>query len=219
MALTLERMRKRVRKMVGVEDDDPDLIDSDIDEYLNTSLWEITSKFHFREKEKTATFSTVEGVRNYDMPRPFEALQSLAVMSPDTSEFTKLIRMDPDVYENQYISLDSEQAIPTHYVREGCFARLWPTPNAAYTISIKRLITITDLTDPLVAPDIPQEWHEIILYGGYWRALLDYGDLARANQFKNHQISLINSTVPTAAKEENDSREAGLEVMGRNYDV
>lgn len=217
MSLSLERMRVKVRKPLGFEEGDPDLTNTDIDELLNISMWEIDNKFPFREKEVTVTFNTVAGTRNYDMPEPFDALISLSIKNEYSNAFGKLERMSTDVYENNYDSDSDSQGAPTHYVREGCFARLLPTPDKAYLISMKRLIMIEDITNEKPRFDLPRVWHEIIAFGAIWRGFINLGDIARANQIKNHQVALINTTVPTAAKEERDSRTAGLEVLRREY--
>jgi hypothetical protein len=67
-----------------------------------------------------------------------------------------------------------------------------------------------------VNPDIPQEWHELILFGGVWRGYIKLGDYNRANAMKNHQVGLIESTVPVEAKEETDSRDVGLSIRPTN---
>lgn len=217
MTIDIVKFRKKIRKPLGLEDDDPDLIDEEIDDYLNFSFWEIQDKFPFREKEKTVRFDTIEGTRSYDMPKPFDALVSLSIQDPTTNKFEKLERMSTDEYENRYDTDSDEEGMPTHYTREGCFARLWPTPDQAYTVSLKRLITLEDLSTLVPTPDVPRVWWEIIIYGGLWRAFIDFGDFSRANQIKTHQVSLINSTVPVPAKEERDSREAGVEVHKPEY--
>ncbi|MBA2704131.1 MAG: hypothetical protein H0U60_09795 [Blastocatellia bacterium] len=221
MAFDLIAMRKKVRKPLGIAVTDTDLTDADIDEYLNLAYWEIQDKFPFREKERTATFLTVAGQRVYPMPEPYEALKSLAVKELDSvsGQFTKLIRMDTDEYENRYNSDDSSQGFPTHYTREDCFFRLWPTPDVIYTMSMKRTITLEDLSATQLVPEIPRAWWEVIIYGAIWRAFMDYGDFDRSQSIKAHQIALLNSLVPVESKEEQDSREASVVVYRPSYDL
>lgn len=219
MSLDIVKLRKGVRKPTGMEEDDTDLLDPEIDDYLNRSFWEIQDKFPFREKEKTIRFNTVIGTRSYDMPKPYDALVSLSLMDPYSSEFRKLARMSTDEYESVYVEKDYERGMPTHYTRENCFVRLWPTPDKVYTMSMKRLITLEDLSNLKTTLDIPRVWHEIVMYGAVWRVFLDLGDITRSNHFKAHQVSLINSTVPTESKEEEDSREAGVIAYRPEYRV
>lgn len=214
MSLDIVQMRTKLRKPLGVDEDD--LPDVDVDLLLNTSYWELLDKFPFREKEVTATFQTTIGTRSYDMPQPFEALRQLSILDPSTNEHTPLKRMTVFEYETKYVEGVDNYAMPCKYTREGCFARLWPTPDDIYTITIKYWTTLADLADGS-DPIIPQAWHEIIVFGGIWRGFIDIGDFARANQMKAHQVSLINSMSPVEAKEEIDTHTGGIEVLGREY--
>lgn len=217
--LNIAQMRKGIRKASGVlDEDDPDLTNEEIDLYLNRALWEVDNKFPFKEKEKTVTFLTVVGVRNYDVPIPFDAVKSLAIRDRYTEEFHTLKYMETFEYENNYVDDVLARAKPQGYTRENCFVRLWPTPDYEYTISLKRLLLIDDISDANPSADIPRVWHEVLQFGALWRTFIDFGDVARANQIKNHQISLINSIVPTESKEEGRDKYAGMEVLRAGYD-
>lgn len=219
MTIDIVRMRIRVRKPLGITDpNDPDLTNDDVDEYLNMAFWEVQDKFPFREKERTGTFVTQAGVRNYEMPKPFECLRQLSVVDLVSGAHKPLDKMEEDEYEQKYVEGDQNNGKPRKYLREDCFARLWPTPNDAYTIVIRRNIILTDLSDANPLSPLPQVWTEILIYGAIWRAFIDMGDFARANAMKGHWTSLVNTIIPVPQKELGDTRRAGLEVMGRDYD-
>ncbi len=212
--LDIQQLRDGLRKPLGVDIDD--LPDVDADLLLNTSYWELIDKFNFREKEVTATFPTEIGVIRYNMPEPFEALRQLSILNPDSRKHTTLERMTKYEYENFYVEGEDQYGYPEKYLREGCFARLWPTPDKVYTMTIKYWTTLADLANGQ-DPQIPQAWHEIIKYGAVWRGYIDLGDFARANQMKTHQISLIDSMAPVEAKEEFDTHTGGVEVIRAPY--
>ena len=213
MALDAPTMILELRGYTG--EDSSDLPDDSALILLNQSWWEIMDKFQFREKEFTASWTTVAGTINYPVPQPFEALRMISIVDLNGQHY-KLKRMIPSVYENVYSSDSSQQAIPTDYVREGCMIRLWPTPDQTYTIIAKYWTVLADLsTTGHTLPEIPQVWGEIILYGAVWRRYGKLGDIARSAYFKNLQVGLINSTSPVETKEEYDSKESGLEVRGR----
>lgn len=216
--INIANMRKGIRKATGIEEGDPDLTDIEIDLYLNRSLWEIDNKFPFKEKEKTVTFETVIGERNYDVPTPVDAVKTLAIADLYSNETKTLRYMETFEYDNLYDTDTAQQGKPWGYTRENCFVRLWPTPDKVYTIILKRWIVLSDLDDTNNLPSIPIVWHEIIQFGGLYRCFIDLGDVSRANQIKNHQIALINSTVPTQAKEEGNDKYAGVEVLRSDYD-
>jgi hypothetical protein len=88
--LNVVQMRTGIRKATGVEEDDADFTTDDIDLYINRALWEVDNKFPFKEKEKTVTFNLVVGVRNYDVPTPFDAVQSISIMDRYSFQYTTL---------------------------------------------------------------------------------------------------------------------------------
>jgi hypothetical protein len=216
--LNVVQMRTGIRKATGVEEDDADFTTDDIDLYINRALWEVDNKFPFKEKEKTVTFNLVVGVRNYDVPTPFDAVQSISIMDRYSFQYTTLRYMETFEYENSYVESVNAYGKPVGYTRESCFIRVWPTPDYTYKVSLKRLITIDDLSATNMNPDLPRVWHEVLQFGGSWRMLIDMGDVARANQIKNHQISIINSIVPTESKEEGRDKYAGVEVLRTGYE-
>jgi hypothetical protein len=184
---------------------------------LNRSHWEIIDKFPFREKEATLKVNTVAGVRSYIVPSPFEAIRQISVFDPNSEVYTPLERQTIYTHETDRAEINDtdKQDIPTHYLRETNKIRLNPVPDGIYTLSIKYWITLDDLA---TSSDLtlPPSWHEIVLLGAVWRGLLRMRDHTGSVNFKNQQLALINSSVPTEAKEEFDSHRAGLDVLGHD---
>ena len=58
MSLTVTRMRVLVRKGLGGIDSD-DLSDTDLDEMINMSFWELEDKYPFESKETVFTSTLV----------------------------------------------------------------------------------------------------------------------------------------------------------------
>lgn len=216
MGIQIADLRTKLRKATGT--DSADLPDIDADLLLNQAYWELLDKFPFREKEVRGTFETIVGTRSYNAPSPFEALRHLAIRDLNSPQHTPLDQMGLDVYEQQYNEEESSRGKPTHYVREGCQIVLFPTPDDIYTITIRYLTVLADLSTTQ-NPNIPQSWHEIILLGGIWREFVELGDWQRVMAAKSLQQNLINSSVPEEAKEEVDTRRAALEVLRNEYSV
>jgi hypothetical protein len=217
-SIDIVRMRRSVRRPLGMlDEDDPDLTNDDVDLYLNRAYWEVQDKFPFREKERRGTFVTQIGVRNYEMPKPFEALTGLSIVDPVSGQHTPLDYMENDRYESEYQEGENFYGTPQFYTRMDCFATLLPTPDKAYTLVLRRKIILTDLSSSNQLSSLPQVWDEILIFGAVWRGFFDFGDFARANQVKAHQVSLLDTIVPTPAKELGDTSRAGLEVLGREY--
>lgn len=216
MTLDLVALRESLRSATGTDDSDMD--NDKADRYLNRAYWELLDKFHFREKEVTAAFQTVAGTRFYNMPSPFEALKKLIITDPDTTRDIVLQRISPERYESLYGSDENLQGMPQAYYREGCSARIWPTPDKVYDMLVKYWTTLEDLSDSNTTPEIPQSWHEIILFGGQWRAFMDLGDVQRGYAFKRIYNDLISTSVPVESKEEIDSSRAGVQPLRNDED-
>jgi len=211
MTLNLDTLRDKLRVHTG--EDDTDLTDSDTDLLLNQSYWEVMDKFNFREKERRVTFTLVADARDYNAPSPFEALQNIAVV--DTyGQHNYLKRMTPAKYEEEYTSGDNEsKGIPTHYIRRQNKITLFPTPDIAYDAVMYYWTTLSDLEEGVVdEPNMPQVWHEIVLYGAVARRMMELSDFTRAREVRNFQAQLISTTSAVEEKEEADSRYSGVNV-------
>src|SRR5215203_4015944 len=209
-------MRRRLRLACG-DLDENELSAEDVDDYLNTSYAELFDKYQFRETEVTASFLTVAGERDYGLPTDFDAFRHLSVRRAYTNEHDIVKRITARRYEDIYDSDEFAWAPPQEYLREGCKIRIWPTPDAEYTMILKYHARLADLAldeDGVeTGIDIPETWHELVLVGGIARALLDLGDPIRAQSFFQFQAKQINTSVPVESKEERDSPYAGLEVI------
>ena len=218
MGLNLTQLREMLWRPLGMDDEnDPDLGIVRANLYLNRAFWEIMDKFPFREKERTATFSTSAGVRDYTLPEPIEALQSLSIVTSELAHI-ELNQITHNIYEDKYDEDEDKWDFPEEYHLVGCYARFWPTPDDAYKVILKRLLVLEDLSATNSTPTFPQVWHEIIGLGGLWRAYIDFGDFNRAREAKGHQVSLINTISPRETKEKSvNTQTAGLEVIRNEY--
>ena len=188
---------------------------------LNRAYWDLLDKFPFREKELTTEFDTVAGTRGYSVPASFEGLRQLSIYNEDNQKWGVLHRNS--LYESEQNrpadDTDADQSIPTSYFRESDQIHLLPVPDDVYTIKVSYWTTLDDLTDSAaVYPDMPRNWHEIVYYGGVYRACLILRDFKGAANYKNQLRDCLIEATPVEAKEESDSRTSGLEVLGRDYD-
>jgi hypothetical protein len=214
-------MRLGVTRPLGINVGGTQMPTTQIDLYLNRAFWEIQNKFPFREKDVISTFFTIEGVRNYDVSFPTEAVRHIAIVRDDDNgvgQHYPLIQITRDVYEQKYQNTADQWEIPIEYVREGCIIRLFPTPDKAYEIVIKRLVALNDLSAINTTANIPQVWDEIIILGGIWRCAVDLGDLARGSYFKSLQAEMINTIIPMEVNEtQSNSQLAHVEVPVLEY--
>ncbi len=215
MSLTLTRMRVRVREGLGGLDSD-DIDDTNVDELLNISLWELEDKFPFEAKETLFSSTLVTNQYEYGMPPSpilFDAIVSIAVIDSEGQRF-KLDRMTRSWLDDNFD--DSDLGQPEKYLREGNVLTLFPIPDTdqsglAFDIMAKE--SIADISGANPATGLPRNWDEIVVMGAIWRGHFAAQDYDQARESMSLQVSLIRSTVPTVAKEERDSQQAGLSIL------
>lgn len=203
-------LRTELREHLGM--DSSDLPSANADLLVNRSYWALRDKVPFRKTELTNAPTIVIGTRNYAMPSSFDAIRYVTLEHPDTKVHKTLQRTTRFVYENKYTNTTSDRGEPEIYFREKDDMILWPTPDKVYVVEIGYWGIFTDLSDSNTDPEMPQEWHEIILFGAVWRGFLRLKDFNRARAVEAIQVNLINDTTPTEAKEEEDSRLAHVEL-------
>lgn len=213
MSIDLTLMTTELRDHLGV--DAKDLPNADCYLLLNRSFWELMNKFPFRETEQSATFDTVAGEGFYAVPSLFEAIRKLSIKGLDDNDddsWETLDRLTIQTHENELDTGTDSRGKPTSYLREDGGYRLQPIPDVVYNMRVKYWITLADLAADNLDTTLPSIWDELVLLGGVWRGWLKLVDYAKAREIKNHQVSLINSTAPVEAKEEEDSPLAGVEL-------
>lgn len=187
---------------------------------LNRAYWELTANLGFRETEATVSFSTSSGNRKYELPTSAFAVNIISIVNPDNEQHIQLVRTTKSEYENIFNEQTTDQAFPTNYVRDNNCVILWPTPDDAYTVYIRYWKNLNDLEDSDTDyPQMPRNWHEIVLYGALYRWFLQQLDYDKANVVKAYHANLISNAVPVEAKEETDNRQSGINLLGygNNY--
>lgn len=215
MSLTLDRMRAKVRLSLGGLDSS-DLDNTNLDELLNLSLWELEDKFPFEIKETIFASALVSGQYEYGMPLSpllFDAIVSVAVIDDEGQRF-KLDRMSRSWLDDNFD--DSDLGQPEKYLREGEIITFFPIPDTtqdgfAFEIAAKE--GVSDISGSNPATGLPRNWDELVTMGAIWRGHFDNQDYELARESLTIQTALIRSSVPTIAKEEDDSQQAGLQVL------
>lgn len=206
-----------LRDHIGEDISNPDFSDPNCWKILNRSFKEITNKYNFRQTEGDTTLATIANIGTYDLTgvADFEAVNSVYIDSSSLSfKRSKLVRSTLEEIQSQ---LDFSDPVTTNTVSRFYYRRendliIWPVPSDVYTITLFYTKTLEELTEDTVTP-LPDEWYEPVLFGGVWRAYLRGGDVDRSTALKSYQANLMNSIVPVESKEENDSRESGVNYL------
>ena len=212
MSYTLALLREDLRTSLGM--DSTELDDTVTDRLLNRSWWEMQSAVRFSEGEGETTLSLVDGTREYAMPTSdIMAIQSVILQEIDADTYNRLIRIDD--WNMFPLRNDEDTGLPTHYSRRDDEFVFHPCPDDAYSVRIKYRKTLQDLQTS--GPEIPQEWHEVILWGAVSRGFDLRGDTNRAQIYRNKQAMSLQVLTPQEEKELEDVRYSGFMPLRRRY--
>lgn len=214
MTIVLDDLRTEVRAHLGVDTDD--MSNTVIELLLNRAYWGISERFP--AKEKTANFSFSDGVRKYTCPSPYEAVKMIGVEHDTGKDHKRLTRITREWYETQYVNDTDAEGIPKEYFREGDDFIVHPTPDRTYPGIIRYDTIFSDLSDSNVTPEIPQVWHEILMYGAVWRGYDRLGDFVKSAEVLNRQVSLLNS-LPTQQEKEETGGLTGVTVPEELFEI
>lgn len=204
MSLNLDQMRGLVWKGLGNLDSD-DLPEEDVDLYLNMSLWDLESKYPFKEKECRIDTELVAGQEGYGLPTDLDAIVSVTIHLPNSTGTVKLKRLGAAGWDDRRNLTSSGD--PTHYFRMNRTLYLWPVPTRVLPIQILMWKSVASLlAGEVEVPNLPRNWHEIIVQGAIVRGHFFNEDYNAAQQSQNFVVGQIRSAVPTDAKEERDMR-------------
>lgn len=213
MGLSLQQMRDKVRKPLGVDSDD--MPDPDVDLLLNVSWWEVADLFEFHEKDSNRSYNTVIGTPNYAVSSDIEGLDQVVIEDTISGQRTTLDPMSLLVYESSFVDNPNVLGKPTNYVRRGGEVILYPTPDKVYPIIEYYQKTLADLESG--GPPIPQAWHEIIVYGAVYRGFADFGDYNRSRAAKQMQMELMSVKETPETQEKADRPYAGVRILRPRY--
>jgi hypothetical protein len=217
MSLPLDRMRALLRKGLGGLDEQ-DLPDTEADELLNMSLWELESRFDFKEKECLIQTPIVGGTYEYLLPNSVDAIITVSVHRTTLPhERFKLKKRGYDTEAERVDSVNDpdKRGMPLTYFRRNRTLVLDPVPFASgWTLEILTWKSVESLIDdPTATVGLPRNWHELVVEGAVVRGHFYNEDYNIAQQASNFQNSKIRSAVSTNTKEDRDNRFAGVKVQ------
>jgi len=222
LGFTLQEMRELWRKGMGnltPEDADNEYVDR----ILNMAWWNIESRFPFKSKECITEWPSVIGENGYLVPDEndlfdLESIQALTFID-DQNVSHVLQRWEVWKWNELYDHPKgaSTRGLPEFYVRVDETIWVHPTPDKVGTFRLYLLKSLFTLigqgANQVLEPDVPRNWHEIIVEEAIVRGKFYRGEYNQAQQAANFPLSKIREQVMVKAKEEIDSHYAGLDVL------
>jgi hypothetical protein len=211
MSLTLALLREDLRDHLGT--DSTDLPDAAADRLLNRSWWPLAAQLRFNEKDAEHTFTTVSGTEAYAFPTDSDAIERVVIQDSGQSEWIPLTKIDDWTMLGK--EDDDEDGLPMYYSRRGAEFIFFPIPDDEYDVRVKYQRTLVDIESS--GPGVPQEWHEVILWGAVSRGFFALGDWTRGKDAQAQQAMFIQSLSTQEERESFDRPTAGVRVLKRRY--
>jgi hypothetical protein len=194
------------RSKAGIAGTGPTTVLAQSGEYLRLVTWIKNAwikiqnyprdwKWMWREYSIAGLASTSDYVLT-DVEKIHEDTFSYYLTATGTSARQKLKYINWKRYTDSYSTVVASEASPALVTRKpNGNLKLWPTPDAAYTIDFEYQKTPQILAANADEPEMPAEYHEAILYlalvdhGGFEEASEVYG--FAANQYSQYFKSLL----------------------------
>lgn len=209
MSLTLQEIRDLVRRALG-DLTSADMPDSEVDQYINMAIWSLEDQYDFKAKECFVESDTADGQARYTVPSDLDAIMGVNIRKDQ--QWTRLDRTTEDWYYDNYDEDSDATGVPERYWRRDTTLILHPTPDDVYRIGLMEWRQLNSLANSGDIPELPRNWHEIIVDEAIVKGLKYNGDINQAQQFANFPVQQRRQAVLGKNKEEEDSEQAGLNV-------
>ncbi len=224
LGLDLDGMRDLVRIGLG-NLTDADMPNPRVDLLLNMSLWSIEDRQWFKNKECRVTIPLVDGQWRYGLPTggpTLDAIITVSAFNIENGQSSLLDRMSFDYYAEHFDhgAIDGTAADyidrrgqPEKFFREDTSIYVMPVPDdTPRTLELLMWKTVASLVSGSDNPDLPRNWHEIIVEGGITRGHFYNQDYNLARQAENFRTGHERQAAMDFAKEERNSRYAGVTI-------
>jgi hypothetical protein len=175
--MTLPDLRGFVRDHLDL--DPTELPDSLLDRFIADGFNRIDNYsrvWTFRAVEYT--LSTVAGAQAYNVanratpPRVDSIAKPLQQVVDVRGPRFGLVPRDHRQMRSAFRTTNAQQSEPRYFTMFGENVYLWPTPNAVYALTVTGYRLPDDWMASSLAPDLPEEFHELV---GWWALNRAYG--------------------------------------------
>ncbi len=140
--------------------------------WLNDGQRKAVQQSEFRTQEEAKAFTTAVGDSTYELPSNF----CRWIDFYDTGVNWPLVPLE----KREYDSLEPSSGRPQLYTVIGNQITLWPTPDGAYSLSLRYWRLPQDMVADGDEPEIPAQYHEVLVAYAMWKAYLRENDYQAA---------------------------------------
>jgi hypothetical protein len=156
-------------------------------DWLNRVIRYISGRSeHWTWLEKSATFSTVANQMTYDYPSDIDLSGRKVFTIRQKDSPAKLIFINQRYLDELVPEPDTVTGNPLYYTMFASGIRLYPIPDAVYTMYIRYIKLITAFSDSAASTsDIPAKWDDVVLDGMKMHGFRVFPEWGDANSQKN----------------------------------
>lgn len=161
--------------------------------FLSEAQQDLAIPFFFEELETlVSTLVTVSGTESYTPPAADYYIETMRNRTTTPDRDYELSERDWDWYNRNHA--EDDEGEPEIWVMHGALVYFHPTPNDAWTIRTGgRKLPATMTISPDVQPELPKDWHLIIVLRAAADLLFMYGNDVRAITLKNEALAKIST--------------------------
>lgn len=198
----LSTLRSEVRDDLGSPPTDT-ISDTQIDTRINYSYREVATRFRHPEIETSETINTSDGTQSESVASDYWYTYILRDEDNDAvltyKDLPWIVAQDTD-----------SKGQPEFYTNWGTNILLYPTPDAAYSLTNYYVKHVSSLSADADQPVVNEAWDEVIKWGAVWRCHQMLGEQDKMVHSRNIWRTLVNNMPET----ESLAAERSVQVAG-----
>lgn len=147
---------------------------------LNQALGYVAAQTDFRELLDTESYTTSNGVASYALPADFSRLYNVEIVDPAGA----VLPLGIETLLGYDTKAPSQTGQPQVYVIDGQNLKLWPVPDAAYTVRVRHYRRPATLVNANDVPEIPGVYHHLLVSYALWHCYERENDYQSAQYHK-----------------------------------
>lgn len=189
--MDLNAIRARVRKLTGVRMEQL-LSPSELDQIINEAYLHVCALGDWSFLYADGTVDTASGTKTYQLPSAVEAVRSVAITSSgDEKRLWRRTLEDFDRYPQWEAEVTS--GVPWAWaVRTDTSFDVFPTPDGAYTLTVRGWADVSPLSADTDEPLFDDEFHPVVSLDAAARVLAEEGDdSGRDSRYRREVLSYL----------------------------
>lgn len=172
--------------------------------YVNDAQRDVANRIQQVEFERIAVSSTSSGDDKIFLPADCERVLNLSF---DTAYGNRTLDQK-NLWDVDAKSWGTQSGTPAYYVSYASWLQLYPSPNSNYSLLMRYVARLSDMTNLTAIPSIDTRYHKAVLYGTVAALAARKGDEVQAQFMRSLYERELNAQ-PSALEQQQRNR-AGM---------